>query len=73
MPSFRTKTASQSHLDLREAKRSCCIPNHQDTWWFKDKPWKKPKAWRGSKLAKRLSAKAERKQAKLNLNRKDTK
>jgi hypothetical protein len=69
MPAFRTKTASGVNLDINEAKRCSCIPNHQDTWWYKDKPWKKPKTWRGSVIAKRISAKAERKNAKLKLER----
>jgi len=67
MPSFTTKAAIASSSSIRNAKRACCLADPTKTWWHSQAPWKKPKSWRGSTLAKRISAKAERKQAKINL------
>ena len=67
MPAFRTKAASAAHLNIHEAKRSCCVADPTKTWWHQQSPWRNPKSWRGATIAKRISAKAERKQAKLNL------
>jgi hypothetical protein len=67
MSAFRTKVAIAAHNDILQAKRSRCIADPTKTWWYQQAPWRNPKSWRGSTFVKRMSAKAERKQAKLRI------
>jgi ribosomal protein S6E (S10) len=67
MPSFTTKAAIASSSNIRDAKRANCLADPTKTYWYSEAPWRKPNSWRGSTIAKRISAKAERKQAKLDL------
>ena len=68
MKALDTTTSRASHMSLYEAKRGCCRnPHRGKPHWHDDAPWREAKPWRGSHAAKKASARAERRQTRMEL------